>query len=234
MKRVEDINLFLEGAAITLTAIKKDFDNLPVLCLNEFTSLNTVLVNVDINNGFCKYGNMYSPRVEEVIPYAVYLNKLFSTFERIFLLDKHTPDSVEFKTFEGIHCLEDSPESNPVSELAPFVDGNATICRKNSTNGFLCEDYAQWLLSHPKITNFIVIGDVLDICVMQYILTQKKYCDEHNINARVILVIKGTDTYHWDGNNHNADLMNLFTLYNLRLNGIEIVEDIIKEWPVVI
>lgn len=228
MKRVENIDLFVKNATNDLTAIKKDFDNLPVLSLREFSPRDTAVVNVDINNGFCKYGKMYSPRVEGIIPYAVYINEIFRQFEKVFLLDKHTPDSVEFKTFAGIHCLEDSPESEPVVELAAYINGNATICRKNSTNGFLCEDYSRWLASHPNITNFIIIGDVLDICVMQYALTQKKYCDEHNINARVILVVKGTDTYHWEGNNHNADLMNLFTLYNLKLNGIEIVDDIIK------
>jgi nicotinamidase-related amidase len=228
MKRIENSDLFFRDAADTLTAIKESFENLPVLRLNEFSSQDTVLVNVDINNGFCKFGSMYSPRVEEIIPYAVYLNGLFGQFEKIFLLDKHTPASVEFKTFEGVHCLEDSPESDPVPELLPYLDSRAEICRKNSTNGFLCEDYARWLASHPTIKNFVVIGDVLDICVMQYALTQKKYGDEHNLSNRVILVAKGTDTYHWDGNNHNADLMNLFALYNLKLNGIEIVGDITK------
>jgi nicotinamidase-related amidase len=229
MKRIENEDVFLAAAAAALKAIKQDFDTLPILYLADFSPSDTVLVNVDINNGFCKFGNMYSPRVEEIIPYAVYLNELFRAYSRIYFLDKHSPDSIEFKTFEGVHCLEDSQESDPVSELAPYMDRNAVICHKNSTNGFLCEDYACWLEAHPAVSNFIVIGDVLDICVMQYMLTQKKYCDEHNIPARVILVMKGTDTYHFTGNSHNADLMNLFALYNLKLNGIEIVEDIKTE-----
>jgi nicotinamidase-related amidase len=228
MKTIENTDLFVKDAIRTLTAIKKDFDHLPVLNLNEFSPRDTVLVNVDINNGFCKYGSMYSPRVEAIIPYAVHLNELFRQYQKIILLDKHTPDSVEFKTFTAVHCLEDSTESDPVPELIPYLDGNVITCKKNSTNGFLCGEYARWLVSHPDISNFVVIGDVLDICVMQYALTQKKYCDEHNLSARVILVVKGTDTYHWDENNHNADLMNLFALYNLKLNGIEIVEDIVN------
>jgi nicotinamidase-related amidase len=228
MKDIENKDLFLEGAARTLRAIIMEFRALPVLRLNEFSLLDTVLVNVDINNGFCKYGPMYSPRVEELIPYAVRLNELFKAYGRIYFLDRHTPASIEFKTFTGIHCLEDSPEADIVPELAPYMDGGAVICRKNSTNGFLCGDYARWLETHPNFTNFIVIGDVLDICVMQYALTQKKYCDEHNIPARVILVKKATDTYDYEPGGHNADLMNLFSLYNLKLNGIEIAEDIIN------
>ena len=227
MKRIENMDIFLESAAGQLKAMKESFDSLPVLKLSDFSPIDTVLVNVDINNGFCKCGNMYSPRVEEIIPYAAELNERFRAFPRVYLLDKHTAASEEFKTFTARHCLAEDMESDLVPELLPFVDENAVLCRKNSTNGFLSPDYASWLMGRLGIRNFIVIGDVLDICVMQYCLTQKKYCDEHDIPARVILVLKGTDTYDYAAGGHDADLMNLFTLYNLRLNGIEIVEDIV-------
>jgi nicotinamidase-related amidase len=227
MKTIEDMDTFLLRASDRLKSIKKSFDRLPVLNLRDFSTADTVLVNVDINNGFCKYGSMYSPRVEEIIPYAVQMNELFRAYLRVYLLDKHTPDSEEFKTFTGIHCLSGNAESDLVPELLPFVDECAVVCKKNSTNGFLCADYARWYETHRNIRNFIVLGDVLDICVLQYCLTQKKYCDEHDIGCRVILVVKGTETYHYEGNDHDADLMNLFALYNLRLNGIEIIGDII-------
>jgi nicotinamidase-related amidase len=226
MKRIDDMDTFLRRAQDRLNSINESFDSLPVLKLSDFSPEDTVLVNVDINNGFCKYGSMYSPLVEEIIPYAVFLNALFRQYTRVYLLDKHTPDSEEFKTFTGIHCLRDDSESDLVPELAPFLDERSVICHKNSTNGFLCADYTRWYDKHKNITNFIVIGDVLDICVLQYCLIQKKYCDEQDISCRVILVVKGTETYHYEGNDHDAELMNLFALYNLRLNGVEIVEDI--------
>lgn len=228
MKRIENMPAFLENATKTMVAIKEAFDNLPTLKLGEFSPRDTVLVNVDINNGFCKSGKMYSPRVEEIIPYAVYLNRLFKGFTKLFLLDKHKPNSIEFQTFKAIHCLEDSSESDLIPELVPFLKDHGIVIPKNSTNGFLSPDYTEWLNSNPYIMKIIIIGDVLDICAMQYAMTQKKYFDEHNIFSRVILVVKGTDTYHWDGNNHDADVMNLMALYSLMLNGVEIVEDIVE------
>ena len=51
---------------------------------------------------------------------------------------------------------------------------------------------------------------------------------QKNIASRIIIPIKGVETYDLDITNHNAQLMNLFALYNMRMNGIEIIEDIEK------
>ena len=51
--------------------------------------------------------------------------------------------------------------------------------------------------------------------------------NEKNINSRIIVPIKGVETYDLDATNHNAKLMNLFALYNMRMNWVEIVENFI-------
>ena len=70
------------------------------------------------------------------------------------------------------------------------------------------------------------MGDVTDICVFNFVNTLKAYFNEWNVKARVIVPIKGIETFQLDATYHDAELMNLFALYNMRMNGIEVVEDI--------
>lgn len=225
MEKIIDKNKFIEKSKGTLLNIIESFENLSKLKVSDFKQENTVIVNVDLINGFCKEGNLSSELVKKIIPYTVKINELFKEYHKIFFVDKHTKASTEFNSYIQ-HCIENTSESEIVDELKPFVDKNSTVCFKNSVNGFLCDDYSNWLNNNMNKTNIIVIGDVTDICVMNYCLTQKNFFNEKNVNSRIVIPIKGVETYDLDITNHNAELMNLFALYNMRMNGIEIVDDI--------
>lgn len=227
MEKITDKDKFIEKSKESLLRILESFEKLPILKVSDFSAENTVIVNVDLINGFCREGNLSSELVAKIIPYAVKVNDYFKEYHKIFFVDKHTKTSAEFNSYVE-HCIENTSESEIVDELQLFVDENSTICFKNSVNGFLCEDYSKWLENNMDKTNIIVLGDVTDICVLNYCLTQKTFFNEKNINSRIIIPIKGVETYELEITNHNAELMNLFALYNMRMNGIEVVGEIEK------
>lgn len=225
MKKISDKVKFASEAGKKLINIINSFEKLSVLKTSDFQSKNTILVNVDLINGFCKKGNLSSDRVGQIIPHAVRINGIFRDFTKIFLVDYHHKYSEEFNAFPE-HCLLNSEEAEVVDELKSYIDEKTVICHKNSVNGFLCKDYSEWIGKNPDKTNIIVLGDVTDICVMNFCLTQKAFFNEWNIPSRIIVPLSGVETFDLDAANHYGDLMNLFSLYNMRMNGIEIVEDI--------
>ena len=60
----------------------------------------------------------------------------------------------------------------------------------------------------------------------QLALTLKAFFNESNIKSRIIIPIRGVETFNLEGTNHDGDLMNLFALYNMKINGIELVTNI--------
>lgn len=226
MRKIIDTNKFLEETNHHLTEIIKSFENIPTLQSSSFSPQDTVIVNVDIINGFCREGILSSSKVAEIIPEAVRINKLFEGFKKIFFVDWHNEASQEFNSFPP-HCMCNSTEAELVDELKAILDSNSTICHKNSTNGFVSPEYTKWLNENKNIKNIIVLGDVTDICVETFAICQKTFFNEINIASRIIIPVSAVETYDLAEANHYGDLMNIMSLYKLRMNGIEIVENII-------
>lgn len=95
---------------------------------------------------------------------------------------------------------------------------------KNYTNGLLEPEFQRWLKSNHQITTFIVVGVCTDICILQFCLSLKAQLNRINEHSRIIVPMNAVDTF--DSDSHDADLMDVFALYNMRLNGIEVVEKI--------
>lgn len=222
MKKIINKEIFLKSASNTLLSILNDIENIDNLDISKMSMHNTSLINVDIINGFCKSGSLSSDRVEAMIPAAVKINSIFQGYKKVFFTDTHKDSSLEFNFFPP-HCLIGSNESEIIDELKPFIDENSTVCHKNSTNGFLCPDYSKWLLDNPEITNFIVIGDVTDLCLMQFCLSQRAFMNENNLEGNVLVLVDSVETYDLDAVNHNGDLMNIFALYNMSINGVKLL-----------
>lgn len=185
---------------------------------------NSVLIVVDINNGFAKKGALSSERVNAIIPE---IEKNIALFNKLNLPviafnDCHTKNSVEFK-FYPEHCLVEDEESLLVEELTKY---KLDIINKNSTNGFLVKEFQDKLkdLLNKGVKNFIVTGCVTDICVKQFALTLRAYLNEHNLQGDVIIPINSIETF--DSPIHNANLMNLFSLLEMKSNGIVLTNNI--------
>ncbi|SCG83994.1 hypothetical protein DW1_2430 [Proteiniborus sp. DW1] len=194
----------------------------PVLNIDTLNPEETVIVIVDMVKGFAIEGILSSPRINKLIEPIVKLTKKCKAMgiKVIAFADSHSKDSLELR-FRPEHCLENSIESELVDEIKEL--GVDRVFYKNSTNGFITDEYLEWIkTSGSKFKNFIIVGVCSDICISQYALTKKAYFNERNMDYRVIVSMDSIDTY--DLGAHNADLMNLFSIYQLIDNGIEVVK----------
>jgi len=211
---------FLENSVKALEQIYDMIDNLPYVSLDEFKGDKTVLVILDVINGFVKYGNLYSPRNENLINPISNLSQKCDQLgiKKLAFADTHNPNSLEFNSYPP-HCIQGSEECKVVDEIK-----NYTLIPKNSTNGFLEKSFQDWLKSNKQIDTFILVGDCTDICVYQFATTLKAYFNTNNIASRIIVVEKLTNTF--DTGLHNGDLMHITALFSMYSNAIELVKDI--------
>lgn len=202
--------------------IKKYIASEPSINLSGFESKETVLVVIDMINGFVKEGALSSPRIKNIIPEVsdIILKCNEKNIDIIAFADCHSENSIEFESFP-LHCIKNTTETEIISEIKDKI---STIIMKNSTNGFHSPEFQKLLAKNYHWKNFIVCGDCTDICVHNFCMTLKTYFNEVNMKSRVIVPMNAVETY--DGDNHNADFMNLSSLIIMKTNGIELVKEI--------
>ena len=188
----------------------------------------TAVIVVDMIDGFVNIGNFASPRVKDMSPNIETLLNKFKDSRKVFFRDVHSKGSKEFNAYVE-HCV-DEKETEIIEELkehayGKFSKGLSTIVEKNSTNGFLAEGFRKWLLENEDVENFIVVGCVTDICLSDMAKTLQCYIYENNLDKKVIVPINCVETY--DFGHHNGAIMNVFSLYSMKLAGINIVSEII-------
>ena len=133
----------------------------------------------------------------------------------------HTTVSPELEAYP-IHALKGTNEAEIVDEIKEV--GGYTLIPKNSTNGFLEEGFQKWLGGNARINTFLITGDCTDICIQQLAITLKAYFNMQNKKVRVIVPMNAVETY--DLGTHDGDLMNVMALYNMMLNGIEVISGV--------
>lgn len=205
-----------------LSEIRKYIYSAPPVNLSELEPDKTVLVVVDMINGFVNEGALASPRIKNIIPeISEIISKCTEkNIDVIAFADCHKENAVEFQSFP-LHCLENTRESEIIDEIKDKI---STVIPKNSTNGFHAPEFQRLLEKNPDIRNFIVCGDCTDICVHNFCITLKTYFNQININSRIIVPLNAVETY--DGGIHNADFMNLSAFMIMKTNGIELVKEI--------
>ena len=70
----------------------------------------------------------------------------------------------------------------------------------------------------------MVVGCEADICVAHFATTMRTYFNEKNLSRRIIVPIDGVETY--DYGTHDGNLMKVVSLWEMKLNGIEIADSI--------
>jgi nicotinamidase/pyrazinamidase len=166
-----------------------------------------VTIVVDVLNGFCKEGNLASPRCASAIPRIrrILEERRQAGDTLIFLADTHDPDDREFEVFP-VHCVRGTREAEVVDELQDLLDQGQLI-RKRRYSGFFETDLEQRLrrLGPARVT---VVGVCTDICVMHTV------ADLRNRDYRVVVVREGVETF--DGPGHPHDAVQEFALAHLR------------------
>ncbi|MDQ6883245.1 MAG: cysteine hydrolase [Candidatus Dormibacteraeota bacterium] len=167
-----------------------------------------VTIVVDVLNGFCKTGNLASPRCLAVIPRirAAVETRRQAGDQLIFLADTHDPDDREFEIFP-VHCVRGTAESEVVEELGPLLKSGRLI-RKRRYSGFFETDLGAVLkaLNPQRVT---VVGVCTDICVLHTV------ADLRNRDYRVFVPAEAVETF--DAPGHDGDQVQRFALAHLSI-----------------
>jgi nicotinamidase-related amidase len=231
----------LEQGTDFLMALVEWERNLPSIAWSDLAEEaaqgRVALFSVDMINGFCYEGVLSSPRIQAVIPAVVEAFKgAYAIGVRHFILaqDCHSPESVEFVDFPP-HCLAGTSEADNIPELArlPFAD-LYTVITKNSLNAFHGTQLNAWFAAHGDLNTAVVVGDCTDLCVYQMAMHLKLHANAHNLKMRIIVPENAVQTYdlpvtaarETDTLPHSGDVLHLLFLYHMRLNGIEVVQEI--------
>ncbi|SDH64844.1 isochorismatase family cysteine hydrolase [Desulfosporosinus hippei] len=183
-------------------------NNLGALSASDLDLTKTVLVVIDMVNGFAKEGALYSPRIEGLIAEIGRVMQICIDhgISIVAFADNHTNESPEFKRYP-IHCGYNSKESEVVDEFR----GLCRVFNKNSINGYLEEEFREWLNVHPDINTFIVVGDCTDICIASFALTAQADFDGRNRDSSVIVLTQGVETFDIPGV-HDGDVYQMLGL----------------------
>jgi nicotinamidase-related amidase len=196
------------------------------------------IISVDVIEGFCSVGPLSSPRVNQIVDPIVRLMSL--AWERglrdiALPQDTHPEDAIEFNQY-GPHCVHGTIESESVSafKALPFYD-QMSIIPKNSISSGLAPGFAEWIAARPHVKTWIVVGDCTDLCTHQLAMYLRLYANQHQLRDwRVVLPVNTVDTYDMPVQQakelgivpHDAEFLHLVFLYNMMLNGIEVVSEI--------
>lgn len=216
MKKINNPDEFIQEIANSLT---NKFNNLSYLEQNKIENDKNLIVCIDLNNGFCKDGALFSSRNKDLVAdTAVFFKtmKQKTDAQIIAITDSHNEECNEYKVFLK-HCLKGSYESEFCEELLPYID--QTI-EKNSTNGALVFDYSLM----ADYDNIFICGCCTDICILQFALSISSYINENDLSNKVYLLAALVDTFDFPG--HNADYYNLVSLDLMDRNGIIIHKNI--------
>jgi nicotinamidase-related amidase len=209
---------------------------LPVLKLVDVCTDpdKTVVISVDVINGFCYEGPLSSPRVKAIIDPIVDLLKAswdLGVHNILLCQDTHDPQAVEFAQFPP-HCIRGTHESDTVAEIKklPFFE-YMVLLEKNSIDSALGTGLDDWIIDHPEKGTYIVVGDCTDLCTYQLAMFLRLDANSRMLKRRVIVPANAVDTYDMPVETarklgampHDANLLHALFLYHLALNGVEIV-----------
>lgn len=212
----------------SIDKMKDMISALTSLRIEAFNQERTVIVVVDMIKGFAVSGPLSSSRVYGITKPIASLIELMPSAKKVYLCDRHPANAAEFSAYLP-HAIEGTEETMIVDELYALQDEHSSVIFKNSTNGMLSSAMKQYIDSHLSISdNFIVVGDCTDICILQFALSLKAYLNELNLSHVVTVPVNLVETYDLEVTNHPAELMNVFALYNMHMNGIRLVGDITK------
>lgn len=151
---------------------------------------------IDMNNGFCKQGNLADPTIKAIVPNIIpIIRQTLEDGEAFFVVnDKHTKDSVELKRYPA-HCMGDE-ESKTIKELAIYEQYATKTFYKNSTDAMFAPGMIETFLEMNNLKEVIITGCCTDICVQNFALSLRNFLDEMNIDADVIVPKDAVETFH--------------------------------------
>ena len=211
----------MKDIEVAINSMEEQLMSCKTIKLEDFDSQNTLIVIMDMNNGFAKAGALYSNRVENMIDGIAKLSKksLDKGMKVYAYTDNHVENAKEFDAYPS-HCVSGTEESDLVESLKELEEDGLKRIEKNSTNGVLAYNP---LKKDLEIRNIIVVGCVTDICVYQYAVTLRAYLNQHQLEGQVYVAKNYVETFNIE-EFHDGDLMQLVFLKSLMDNGVKIID----------
>lgn len=203
------------------------YKNLPTVSLleligDEEAALHTYVFSADMIKGFCKKGNLASPRVDAIsMPIAKLFTKLHDAGATNFVLvqEWHDPHAKEFEAFLA-HGIQGTEEAETIPELAELTFADRfTVFLKNTlspiwahrekrheppphTHPIYPENYSHVFregfgryIETNGIRTAIVVGNCTDLCVRELAMFLKMWANEHQKDMRVIIPANCVETF---------------------------------------
>jgi nicotinamidase-related amidase len=196
------------------------------------------LLSVDLTVGFAYQGALSSPRVAGIVAPTVQLFKrarAAGVEHFVLIQDCHSTQTPEFSSFAP-HCVCGSPEAETVPELADLsFSDRFVVILKDSVSTSIGTGLDAWLNAHHQsVDTFIVVGDCTDLCTFQLAMHLRLRANAYGFRQRVIVPADCVQTYDLPIDvaadlgilPHDGDLMHAVFLYQMALNGIEVVASI--------
>lgn len=182
---------------------------------------NEILIVVDMLKGFIDEGPLADPSIRKIVPANIKIVRQFIDEHKpvLYFQDAHTQDALEFENYPP-HCLKDTKESELIDELKVYEDKMIKI-EKNTSNGFFASAFQQYLKDHPELEKITLIGCCTDICVLNFAITMKTYCQTIGKPITIIVLQNAVDTFGLPG--HDKQLYHDSALGMMRGAGIQVI-----------
>lgn len=190
--------------------------------MKKFENIDSLLVVVDVINGFIHEGNMRDGYIYHIVEGIETLVKQYIDDKRkevFFIKDSHSREALEFKKFP-IHCLENTSECEMVKELKEYED-KVRVYKKNSTSAIFAKGLLDDIDKMTNLKRVCVVGCCSDICVLNFAIPLTNYFDELNKDVEVSVIENLIETY--DAPYHNRKEYNDMTIKLLKQAGIKVI-----------
>lgn len=180
-----------------------------------------ILIVIDMLKGFIDEGPLADPSMRQIVSENVRLVQQFINEKKdvLYFQDAHTKDALEFENYPS-HCLKGSIESELIDDLKIFEDKMIQV-EKNTTNGFFAPAFQTYLKNNPHLERITVIGCCTDICVLNFTITMKTYCQTIQKPMTIIVPENAVDTFGLSG--HDKKSTHERALSMMKGAGIKVV-----------
>lgn len=224
--------------------------------VDEESAKHTYVFSADMINGFCREGDLASPRIDALTQPVV---KLFIRAHEsgvtnfVLVQDCHDAHAKEFDEFPP-HAIRGTAEAETLPELMdlPFSD-KFVIFLKNTLSpawAYREKQHEPPPHTHPiypknfspvfkesfekyietqDIRTAIVVGNCTDLCVRELAMYIKMWANQHQKDMRIIIPENCVETFDLLNGEmpHHGNFFNQLTLHEMARNGIEVVKEVV-------
>ena len=189
--------------------------------MKDLKDIEKLLINVDMVNGFVKFGAMSDTYIEHIIPEQIKLMKeVLNEGECLVIIkDTHKKNCREFNRYP-IHCVEGTEEAEIVDELQEF-EKDALVYKKNSTSTIYAPNFLEDIDRMTKLKEVKIIGCCTDICILNLAIPLQNYFDQKDRNIEIKIPKNAVETY--DSPIHSREEYNEIAFKLMTQAGIDLI-----------